>query len=796
MGDSTAPVNGHTTSDEPATNGVEAVAEKEDVTMTNASPPGSPAKIEQQTSFSEVPSSLDTVTKTTTDLSIAESAAAENKMDAKFDGTSQQQNGTTESAPEVPQPQEKPQPESQPESQPEPQPESHPSVSVAEVDEKPHEADKMEVTTDTPQESGNDNNNTVTSTEVLESQKDQPLQKEHSQQPTDTTTRSDPTAPSAPSAPTAPTEKEEPASENLEDMARLRSQGPEGHSGANSTTNTPSLQPTTQPSVEKPAPADESMPDAPVSPSKPQRERDEDPSDERAAKRTKTNGDEPNASGIKSSPSLPPPATNGTPSPEKPTSITKVQHKFLVKSMQSLKRLKDARFYREPVDVVKLNIPSYFTIIKRPMDLGTIESGLKAGKYTSVQAVVDDFNTMVQNAITFNGPDHLVCQEGVKLKATFERQMTNLPAADVVEPSPADKKKKASNHVTIKNPPAKREPRQTAANARPAPAAANATSPTTFALGPEGLPLIRRDSTAADGRPKRSIHPPKNRDLPYSAKPKKKKFQWELKFCQEVLDELHKNKNYNVVAPFYYPVDPVALNIPNYHNIIKKPMDLQTVQTKLQTGQYENAKEMEADTRQIFKNCFKFNIPGDPTYTSGKKTEEIFDAKWAQKNRWVEAHEPPSGHQSVGSSDEESDENEAEESEDDQDHEKLTMLQKQIAEMSKQVEAITKKTRTPPAPAKKSNKAKSGGGGKKDNKKGGNAGSSAANKKKAGKNSKPEKQRWITYHEKQVISNGISSLPDKKMQEALKIIQSNVPSLKVGFNSILAYNAGKLTDYL
>jgi hypothetical protein len=34
---------------------------------------------------------------------------------------------------------------------------------------------------------------------------------------------------------------------------------------------------------------------------------------------------------------------------------------------------------------------------------------------------------------------------------------------------------------------------------------------------------------------------------------KKKKFQWELRFCQEVLDELHKQKHYNWVMPFYYP---------------------------------------------------------------------------------------------------------------------------------------------------------------------------------------------------------------------------------------------------
>lgn len=520
-----------------------------------------------------------------------------------------------------------------------------------------------------------------------------------------------------------------------------------------------------------PAPAqqqvDQEMPDAsnaPVSPTKVQRERDIDPSDEPAAKRTKTNGDAPDAPELKV-PELPTPATDGpTETPmEGDTGITKVQHKFLLKGIQSLKRMHDARFYREPVDPIKMNIPHYPSIITHPMDLSTIEKKLKNNEYTSVQALVDDFNLMVNNALTFNGPDHLVTIEGQKLKATFDKQMANLPKPDEVEEK---KPKKGGSAKT----PARRATGQGAGR--------NASSPqgTTFALGPEGLPLIRRDSTNADGRPKRSIHPPK-RDLPYTTKPKKKKYQWELRFCQEVLDELHKPKHYNYAAPFYYPVDPVALNIPTYHSIIKRPMDLSTVQTKLKTGQYENSKDFEVDMRQIFKNCFKFNIPGDPTYMAGKKLEEVFEHKWAQKARYLEAHDPHRQEQSADSSDEDSDEEE-EDSDSDADQEKLQMLQRQIAEMSKQVEAITqKKKKTPPTSGKKSGKSKNG---KKDSKKSG-VGSLTKKDKKGTKGSKPEKQRWVTYHEKQIISNGISSLPDKKMQEALKIIQNNVPSLKVCF---------------
>ncbi|CAG8015747.1 unnamed protein product [Penicillium olsonii] len=515
--------------------------------------------------------------------------------------------------------------------------------------------------------------------------------------------------------------------------------------------------PTTAPTPLSLQPVDQEMKDAPeppLSPSKVSRQRDADLSEEPAAKRTKVEGDD-------SAPAVFKPQEASTPGHPKPSpartsngpGLTKLQHKFISKSLSSLKRMHDARFYKEPVDPIKLNIPQYHTIITKPMDLGTMERKLKTNQYGSPQEVSDDFALMVNNTTIFNGVDHLVTQEGIKLKATFEKQMLSLPKASDVEPS---KPKKSAEKTSA----ARREPRTSL------PSQPKAASPQnqTFALGPEGVPVIRRDSTNLDGRPKRSIHPPK-RDLPYSVKPKKKKYQWELRFCQEVLEEMHKNKHYNFVMPFYFPVDPIALNIPTYHKVIKEPMDLSTVQSKIKTGQYENAKEFESDVRMIFKNCFRFNIPGDPTYICGQRSEEIFNQKWAQKADYLEAHEPHP-EQNSDYSDEDSDEDaEESEAEDDQ---KLTLLQKQIAEMSRQVEAITNKKKKTPPSSKKVGKTKPAPTKK----------ISSVKKDKKSKSSKSGKERAITYNEKQIISNGISSLPDKKMQQALQIIQSNVPQLK------------------
>ncbi|KAJ5720771.1 uncharacterized protein N7483_008705 [Penicillium malachiteum] len=501
------------------------------------------------------------------------------------------------------------------------------------------------------------------------------------------------------------------------------------------------------------------------------RGREADHGEEPAAKRTKVDGENGTAAGVKLS-QLPLPApvtqtTASTPTAVK-SGITKMQHKFLTKCVSSLKRMHDSRFYREPVDPIKLNIPNYLQIITQPMDMSTIERKLKANDYSSSQAFIDDFNLMVQNSLTFNGPDHLVAQEGQKLKVIFDKQMINLPKPDEVE------EKKSKKSSTEKTSAARREPRTSLGSTSQPPKAASppsaSTTGTTFALGPEGLPTIRRDSFNPDGRPKRSIHPPK-RDLPYSTKPKKKKYQWELRFCQDVLDELHKPKHHAIAIAFYYPVDPVALNIPTYHSVIKKPMDMSTAQNKLKTGQYENAKEFESDIRLMLKNCFRFNMKGDPTYLAGESLQAVFDQKWKELPQYLEKHEPhPEQH--TDSSEDESDED-AEESEN-EDNEKLSLLQKQIAEMSRQVEMITqKKKKTPPSSKKVGKSSKSG---KKDGKK--SSSGSKKDKKSSLSKGPKERTRLVTYAEKQVISHGISNLPDKKMHEALGIIQSNVPALK------------------
>ncbi|MCJ1381780.1 hypothetical protein MMC17_004891 [Xylographa soralifera] len=563
------------------------------------------------------------------------------------------------------------------------------------------------------------------------------------------------------------------------------------------TTRVDTLEPGTNSDVQT-STDDQVMQDAPPSPRKAARSRDEDDDeDEPATKRLRAEDSGSQAPEFKV-PDLPQTISEHAPSITPQTAdqasttsmqtqsltnkgssapITRPQHKVLLKGIQNLRRTNNANAFNQPVDHVLLKIPTYPDIVKNPMDLRTMEEKLKNEAYASVDVYVSDFNQIVENSVLFNGSEHPVTRIAYSLKASFDKQMANLPSPEVAETARPTKREKS---VTAPNIPkvttARRESRSSLGNPK---TPVSASSPQTFALGPQGVPLIRRDSTALDGRPKREIHPPAPRDLPYSnQKPKKKKYLWELKFCQEVIDQMRKPKYQSVGWPFHNPVDPVALNIPTYHKIIKKPMDLSTVESKLKGGQYENAKEFESDIRLMFQNCYKFNPAGDNVHTMGKAFEGVFEAEWLHKKDWIDSHTPASGLQSPGTSPEPEDEDEEDEEDEEEEDEEneISILQKQIAAMSKQVELIQKKKSSPPVAVKKVSKGNKTA--KVPPKKGGSALPAKSESKSSSKSIKKAKPPYVTYEQKQDISNRINMLNEKHMQQALNIIRKNMPNLK------------------
>lgn len=76
--------------------------------------------------------------------------------------------------------------------------------------------------------------------------------------------------------------------------------------------------------------------------------------------------------------------------------------------------------FSEPVDVVKYQIPHYFTIITHPMDLRTVTEKLKKKQHNSAAEFASDVELIVRNCEQFNGAQTDISHMARLLKAEFE----------------------------------------------------------------------------------------------------------------------------------------------------------------------------------------------------------------------------------------------------------------------------------------------------------------------------------------------------------------------------------------
>merc|ERR1719376_982188 len=77
---------------------------------------------------------------------------------------------------------------------------------------------------------------------------------------------------------------------------------------------------------------------------------------------------------------------------------------------------------------------------------------------------------------------------------------------------------------------------------------------------------------------------------------------------------------------FRLPVDPATLNIPDYFEIIKKPMDMSAIKQKLDTGAYNDPWEFVDDVWLMFENAWIYNRKTSRVYKWCSKLAEIFES--------------------------------------------------------------------------------------------------------------------------------------------------------------------------
>ncbi|KAH8383321.1 hypothetical protein KR009_007987 [Drosophila setifemur] len=86
-------------------------------------------------------------------------------------------------------------------------------------------------------------------------------------------------------------------------------------------------------------------------------------------------------------------------------------------------------------------------------------------------------------------------------------------------------------------------------------------------------------------------------------------------------DLLEQMMKHHAAWPFLRPV--LTSEVPDYHQIIKTPMDLAKIKSKLNMGHYQLNEELLNDIQLVFRNCDLYNVQGNEIYDAGCQLERF-----------------------------------------------------------------------------------------------------------------------------------------------------------------------------
>uniref|UniRef100_A0A1I8BM81 Bromo domain-containing protein n=2 Tax=Meloidogyne hapla TaxID=6305 RepID=A0A1I8BM81_MELHA len=353
---------------------------------------------------------------------------------------------------------------------------------------------------------------------------------------------------------------------------------------------------------------------------------------------------------------------------------------FLMKDvLKQAKNHKHSWPFQRPVDSIKLGIQDYHNVIKRPMDLGTIEKRLKNMYYYSAQECMKDFEQIWSNCYKFNQCEDDVTLMCKNVENLYRDRMKKFPKEEHEIPFP--NQKKGGNKGGIKKIVRAASTTTKGTNVANSPSNSLCESATAIlsyfhnatlqasreSSAQRGLPdssssigIIKLESDSTDDQKgkgvkrkadtttsfdedqgpsskqlptKREVRPIKKGPPPidYSTlKPRLKvKLNEQMKFCTKLLTELivsKKCKGFNWA--FLEPVDVEGLKLYDYYDIIKEPIDLGTIKRKMDARQYVNPDEFKSDIMLMCNNCFTYNPDGQMVNKLGKQLLDYFNARW------------------------------------------------------------------------------------------------------------------------------------------------------------------------
>ncbi|NXE33009.1 BRDT protein, partial [Ptilorrhoa leucosticta] len=463
--------------------------------------------------------------------------------------------------------------------------------------------------------------------------------------------------------------------------------------------------------------------------------------------------------------------------------------------------------FHQPVDAAALNLPDYYTIIKKPMDLGTIKKRLEHNYYTKAAECIEDFKTMFWNCYMYNKPGDDIVFMAEELEKVFMQKIAHMPpeerllslnkgkrkgkkTEETQQPNPGTSNEQSTNEKQAESseqPPVMTQERQqvTLAPLSAAqltalmPAAvsikkakkgvkrkADTTTPTTSIVTASGESSAtfneRKAVKACGGENERTVtNKLLKRSFSYSQQPpgiiKNIQLSEQLKHCNAILKEMFSKKHAAYAWPFLKPVDVASFPTDANQAIAKRPTDLGTIKKKMDNFEYSDMQEFATDVRLMFMSCYKHNSPDHEIVAMARKLQDVFEMHFAKipdepvasDHLPQPVREMTEAYSSESSNDNSSGEKSSEDSEEER-KVHLEKLQEQLKALHQQLWVLTKACLS--RPEKKKGKAKS---------------EKRKNKEKAEIKSLIQKKKNLKYMTKSKKKLSLSIQSKKTMQQVL-----------------------------
>ncbi|KAM6199818.1 LOW QUALITY PROTEIN: bromodomain testis-specific protein [Sarcoramphus papa] len=336
--------------------------------------------------------------------------------------------------------------------------------------------------------------------------------------------------------------------------------------------------------------------------------------------------------------------------------------------------------FHQPVDAVALNLPDYYSIIKKPMDLSTIKKRLEHNYYTKAAECIEDFKTMFLNCYIYNKPGDDIVFMAQELEKVFMQKIAQMPPEEsLVILNKGKRKGKKPEETQQPNPGTSNEQhtmqKQAESSEQPPvmtqelqqvtlaplsaaqltalmPAAvpirkakkgvkrkADTTTPTTSiftARGESSATFNERKAVKACRGENECMVPNKllKRYLPDSQQSpeilKKTQLSEQLKHCNQILKEMFSKKHAAYAWPFLKPVDVASFSLGENQGITKCPTDLGTIKKKMDNFEYNDIQEFATDVRLMFMSCYKHNSPDNEIVAMARKLQDVFEMHFAK----------------------------------------------------------------------------------------------------------------------------------------------------------------------